>query len=373
MAICQGSTLLIVPLFALELGANPAIAALVFSMRGLGNMVMDVPAGYLTARLGDKTTMLIGIAVMMLAGLLASQCNSPLQLAAAAFCIGGAMGTWTLGRLSHISEAIHVTQRGRAIAGMAGLQRLGNLIGPVCSGVIADLYGFSFVFVGIALVALCSFAFVLINVKLNQKAHTEDSPGIVALVPHILTGHWKIFATAGVAILLLSILRAGRHLLIPLWGESIGLDATDIGLVVGLSASIDLLMFIPVGYILDNWGRKFSAISCLLVLAVGLSLVPLSYDFITLAMVSMLAGFGNGLGSGINMTLGADFSPKHERGEFLGVWRLVGDVGAFTGPVIMGYIASAFVLATAFSVSAGLGFVGALIMAFFVKETLVKD
>jgi MFS family permease len=372
MAICQGSVLLMIPLFALEVGANPATAALIFAMRGLGNMVMDVPAGYLTARLGDKTTMLMGVAVMAVVGFLASQCSSSWQLACAAFCFGGAMGTWTLARLSHISEAIHVTQRGKAIAGMAGLQRFGNLIGPVCSGIVADQFGFSYVFVGIGLIATFSFVFVVINVKRNQKGHTDESPGIFALIPHILAGHWKVFASAGVAILLLTVLRAGRQLLIPLWGESIGLDATDIGLVVGMAASIDLLMFIPVGYILDNWGRKYSAISCLGILAVGLLLIPLSYDFITLAMASMVAGFGNGLGSGINMTLGADFSPQHERGEFLGVWRLVGDVGSFAGPIIVGYIANTFVLATAFSVSAGLGIVGVLIMAFFVRETLVK-
>jgi dipeptide/tripeptide permease len=50
----------------------------------------------------------------------------------------------------------------------------------------------------------------------------------------------------------------------------------------------------------------------------------------------------------------------------------VGDVGSFAGPIIVGYIANTFVLATAFSVSAGLGIVGVFIMAFFVRETLVK-
>ena len=86
----------------------------------------------------------------------------------------------------------------------------------------------------------------------------------------------------------------------------------------------------------------------------------------------MIAGVGNGLGSGINMTLGADFAPPSERGEFLGVWRLMSDVGAFAGPLFMGYMANLFVLATAFSMTASIGIVGVLIMLFTVKETLVK-
>ena len=41
----------------------------------------------------------------------------------------------------------------------------------------------------------------------------------------------------------------------------------------------------------------------------------------------MLSGLGNGFSTGIFMTLGGDFAPREGRGEFLGVWRLVGDVG----------------------------------------------
>ena len=48
----------------------------------------------------------------------------------------------------------------------------------------------------------------------------------------------------------------------------------------------------------------------------------------------MLAGIGNGLGSGIVLTLGADLAPADERSRFLGVWRLVGDCGVLAGPLL---------------------------------------
>jgi MFS family permease len=372
MSICQGSVLLVLPLFALDLGANAGIAALVFSLRGLGNMAVDVPAGYAAARLGDKYTMLIGVGIMAATGLLASQAETALQLAAAAFFFGGAMSTWLLARLTHISEAVPVHHRGKAISTMAGLQRFGNLIGPVASGFIAELWGFGTVFVAVAVIASLSFVLVVVSVKQNKKGHDEDSPGIVGLVPHIIRGHSRVFATAGVAVLLLTVLRAGRQLLIPLWGVSLGLDPSDIGLIMGAAAAVDMCMFPLAGYMMDNWGRKYAAVSCLVLLSLGLTVMPWSDSFITLAAAAMLAGLGNGLGSGINMTLGADFAPPRERGEFLGVWRLMGDVGSFTGPVFMGYIANAFMLASAFTVTASFGFIGAAIMLFLVKETLQK-
>ena len=372
MSICQGSVLLVIPLFALDLGANAGVAALVFSLRGLGNMVLDVPAGYAAARLGDKYTMLIGVSLMAITGGLASQANSPAALAAAAFLFGGAMATWMIARLTHLSEAVPAHQRGKAISTMAGLQQLGNLIGPVISGIIALQFGFEFVFTGISIIATFTFFMVIFFVPVNKKSHHDDSPNIVKLVPHILRTHLRIFATAGVAVLFLTVLRSGRQLLIPLWGESLGLDVSDIGLIMGSAAAIDMTMFPVAGYIMDNLGRRHAAISCLTILSLGIFLVPLTTDFSSLALVAMVAGLGNGLGSGINMTLGADFAPPHERGEFLGVWRLMGDSGSFAGPLFMGYIANSFLLATALTVTASLGLIGIFMVTVFVKETLVK-
>ena len=57
--------MLLIPLFALELGAHPGVAAVIFAIRGLGNMVIDVPAGYAASKLGDKFTMLVGIGMMI--------------------------------------------------------------------------------------------------------------------------------------------------------------------------------------------------------------------------------------------------------------------------------------------------------------------
>ncbi len=134
-----------------------------------------------------------------------------------------------------------------------------------------------------------------------------------------------------------------------------------------------MCMFPVAGYLMDNRGRRVVAVACLGILSLGLSLVPLTAGFVTLTLAAMTSGLGNGLGSGINMTLGADFAPARERAEFLGVWRLMGDCGSFAGPILMGYVANTFVLASAFLVTAVLGVVGAVIVIVFVHETLHRD
>lgn len=53
ISICISAITLTVPLFALELGADIGVTALVFALTGLGSMAVVVPAGYFTSRLGD--------------------------------------------------------------------------------------------------------------------------------------------------------------------------------------------------------------------------------------------------------------------------------------------------------------------------------
>ncbi|MCB0088858.1 MAG: hypothetical protein KDE54_13165, partial [Caldilineaceae bacterium] len=59
-------------------------------------------------------------------------------------------------------------------------------------------------------------------------------------------------------------------------------------------------------------------------------------------------------------------------GEFLGIWRLVGDVGQTGGPIITGSIADALSLPVATFVIAGVGVLAALTLGLFVPETLKR-
>jgi MFS family permease len=156
---------------------------------------------------------------------------------------------------------------------------------------------------------------------------------------------------------------------VPLWGDSIGLDVSEIGYVTSISSAVDAAMFIPAGYSLDHWGRKWTGAPSLAILALSLALLPLTENFATLAAVGVLAGIGNGLSSGLVLTMGADIAPKDAAGEFLGVWRLITDSGGAGGPLAVGAIAQALALWSACFATAGIGVAGAAVMLLLVKDT----
>jgi hypothetical protein len=63
-------------------------------------------------------------------------------------------------------------------------------------------------------------------------------------------------------------------------------------------------------------------------------------------------------------------APEDARGEFLGVWRLIGDAGASGGPLAVGGVADLMALPAAIWVISAAGLVASAVFAFFVPETL---
>src|SRR5690606_1789217 len=67
----------------------------------------------------------------------------------------------------------------------------------------------------------------------------------------------------------------------------------------------------------------------------GFMLLPLTATVAGITWVAMLIGLGNGMGSGILMTLGSDVAPPAARAKFLGIWRLFQDAGGAAGPLVV--------------------------------------
>jgi len=179
----------------------------------------------------------------------------------------------------------------------------------------------------------------------------------------VAVSHAGIFLTAGIGILLLSALRASRQVVIPLWADHLGLDPTRASLVYGLSGAIDMLVFYPAGKVMDRRGRQWVAIPSTLIMGVALVLIPLTAVFTSLLLVALLIGFGNGISSGLVMTLGADFSPDRGRGQFLGLWRFMADAGSTGGPVLLSAVTALASLGAGVTATGVLGFAAAGVFA----------
>jgi MFS family permease len=367
--VSQQALLILLPLHVLALGGSPAFAATVVGLRGVGVLLFDVPAGMLAARLGDKPVLLGGLGLLLLGLLALGLTSAPWLVGAAALVLGAGQAAWMLGRQSYIAQTCPQDEVGRAIAVMGGVQRAGAFIGPAGGGFLAAAFGYHAAFLCGAAGALLAAGFVLAFTEVHA---VEGAPGgsTLAGMGDVLRNHRRAFATAGVAALALQLMRAGRQLLVPLFGESVGLDVAAIGLVYSISSALDMSLFYPVGLLVDRKGRKWSAVPSMASFVLGLALLPWVRDFAGLLGVGLVLGLANGLGTGIVMIMGADIAgAAGGRGRFLGVWRLIGDVGISAGPLLTSALVDAAGIAAAALSVATLGLGGVLVMLFLVDET----
>jgi MFS family permease len=372
-SIGQGAVIPVIPLFARELGSSVAAAALVVAMRGLGQLFFDIPAGVAVTKWGDKGAMVAGTAMIGLVAVGAAFSPTPLVLALLVFVMGGGWAFWQVARLAYVSEQVPLAQRGRAISMTGGMNRVGNFIGPVVGGSLGSAFGLEAAFIAQAVLGLAASATMFMVVAEGRGSENLELHGIGSRLAQTVVDHRKVFLAAGFPMMALGLLRQARQVFLPLWGDEIGLSVAQIGVVTSMSFFIDAAVFYPIGSVMDRFGRKWAAVPCLSTLALGLVLLPLTSGFGTFLMIAFLTGVGNGFGAGINMTLGADFAPDVGRGEFLGVWRLLADVGQAGGPAIISVITGISSLAAASVVSGGIGFVGAAILLAFMPETLKKS
>src|SRR5699024_7392236 len=179
--------------------------------------------------------------------------------------------------------------------------------------------------------------------------------------------HRRILLTLGLAVMMLTALRAARPIALPLWAEHIGISPAVTVLIFGFASAIDMLVFYPAGKIMDEYGRLWIAIPCVLLLGLSFMLMPATHSVAAFVATAALMGLGNGIGSGIIMTLGADVSPRAGRISFLGIWRVVADSGQTLGPLFMSAITAILSLGASLFMVGTLGVVSAWI---FVRQRL---
>jgi MFS family permease len=371
LAFGQGLLLTTLPLYISSLGVSYGLVSLVVGAAALGTLLTDVPAGALVGRLGLRPTMLVGVALVMCGTLALSFFDDiPLLIASR---IGAGIGTalWGISRHAFVATAVPVAMRGRAISIFGGVNRIGQFTGPAAGGVLAGWVSYQASFVAASMMAGVVVVLTLLVIKPSPlPVERSGGRGRWRVVGVVLRQNRRDLGAAAVAQTFAQMIRAGRLFIVPLYGSDVlDLDPAKVGLVMTASAVLDVSMFIPAGFLMDRFGRKTAAVPSFAIMAIGVALIPLATSFAWLLAAAAVIGFGNGLGSGTMMTLGADLAPEGATGEFLGVWRLIGDAGAFVGPVAIGVIASAAGLRGSAVLLAVFGAIAALVLAFLVEET----
>jgi len=349
----HGAVMPILALRARELGADVSTAALVVGLLGVGMLLTSLPAGVVVSRIGERRALIVAGVLDATAMAWAAVTPSVAGLAVAVLVSGMSWTTFLLSRQGFMIDAVPLAFRARGMATLGGSNRAGVFLGPLIGAGLISLGGLPAAFWLASALALTSATLAGLMPDLgSEHRERERAAGHVKLFT-VLAGHRSVLLTLGSAVVVIAVSRSVRTSLLPLWADHISLDASTTSLVFSLAALVDLLFFYPGGWMIDRFGRASVAVPVVLAAAGACLVLPLTGGIVGFALVMVLLAAGNGLGSGIVMTLGADAAPGRGRSQFLGAWRLCGDLGTTGGPLLVSGVAAVAPLAAASVVIGG--------------------
>ena len=396
----EGALLPLLPVIAAGLGADVAQAALVATVLVVARLIGNLPAGWAVARIGERWTM--GIAgLVALAGVLGVIFAPSLGiLSVSVFGIGLCAAAFGLARHAFMTTRVPIVYRARALSVLGGSFRLGMFLGPfIAAGLLAvtdsDLAAAWF-FVGclVALILLVLFgrdpeedlAAEGSLPRRDAKPRIEDdladdtgesTTGAIPTAERrgVFRTMWLfrgLLARLGLSAAALSGIRQARVYLLPLWGLSLGLDAQAIALVIGITGALEFALFYSSGQIMDRWGRLWAALPSMVLMSGAFLGLAFTHDLPTATgwfiAAAVVIGIGNGLSSGILMTLGADVAPPADPAPFLGSWRTLTDAGGAAAPLIVSAVTAVASLSLATGIIGVLGLAGAVGFAVYVPR-----
>jgi MFS family permease len=363
----EGAILPIIPLMARELGASVPMAALVVGLIAIGSLLNNIPASLITMRWGERGA-IVAAGLWSALGMALCVLTSHLGLfAAGCLMVGMSQAVYNLARQSWMTEAVPVIYRARALSTLGGVMRIGMFIGPFLGAAAVHAFGLAAAFgVGIAGVLGAAAIGARVPDLPAPPIVPGQAPRAAPTIASTLRDHRRVFLTLGIGVLLVSAVRSSRQVVIPLWADHLALGPAVASLIYGLAGGIDMLVFYPAGKLMDHKGRRWVAVPSMLIMGTALLLMPLTTGFYTLLVAALAIGFGNGIGSGLIMTLGADHSPRHGRAHFLGVWRLMSDIGGSCGPALVSLLAGSLSLAAGIAVTGLIAYAAAGVLAHWI-------
>ncbi|MHA3723884.1 MFS transporter [Leucobacter sp. HY1910] len=402
-AVGEGAIIPVLPVLATRLGADVALATLIAAMLVIGQLLGNLPAGWAVARFGERRSMAVSGVLALVGTAGAALAPTLFLLALSTLVIGLSAAVFGLARHAFLTIHVPVQMRARALAVLAGTFRFGTFTGPfIAAGLLATMGSPAWTMWFFAGCLALTIALVLIAREPDMPPqargqaapamldpdHASPSPqhrprasseqaAAVAGAPvgpepdspeptgvfATMVRHRGVLVRLGLSAAALAALRSARQVLIPVWGIAIGADAGTIALVTGISGACDFALFYASGQITDRFGRLWATTPAMVLMGAGLIVLAFTADLANATgwwlAIGAVLGVGNGLSSGLLLTLGSDLAPRGNPAPFFGSWHTISDAGGAAAPLIIAGVAAVSLPAAA-AVMGAVGLLGAV-------------
>lgn len=269
----------LLPHYTDELDLSKTAAGILAGSFAAGCFVGTVPAIWLSGRLGNKRTTLLGLAGLALTCVAFGFARDIVLLDAARFLQGIASAcSWTAG-FAWVVERSPASRRGEVIGTPLAAAIAGALVGPVL-GALASELGPEAVFSGVAVIATLLALPVLRETGTNPQGVQSERAKQAIGRTGIRLGTWLVAIPA---------LASGVvNVLLPLRMDALGATAFAIGAAYLVAAGVESAVSPVFGRVSDRRGRLVPIRGGLLGAAVMLVLLPITSSALLLGTMLTL-------------------------------------------------------------------------------------
>ncbi|MEO5922330.1 MAG: MFS transporter [Bryobacteraceae bacterium] len=329
----------LLPAMQKDLSASYSQIGLFTGMYGIIALLVSLPAGMLAARIGEKTSLLAGLAVTAI-GLVS------LGLAPSYATALGSRALWLIGyRTAFISvfTAMAVVTpaeyRSRTMGILGAMAALASVIGAPFGTRLAEELGWRGGIFGFAAISLLGGLLFLL---LYRPPASKPAGGAG------MHGHGPAGASASAlrnpliwGMILLGLINMGGFsvtFFVPYAVNSVfGLDARAAAGIISTSYIVSMVLNLAFGYLCDRYSR-WNMLIGLSVLLIPACVAVMSHDLLVFRMaVALIVSLGHAATNQMYAIVGS-LLPKEEVGKGTGVIGLGSGIFGYIGPQMLGYL-----------------------------------
>lgn len=371
-----GAVVPALPLYAKSFGVPVSAVGLAVGVYGLARFAGSPPAGFLSDRFGRRSALALGGLVTALGNLGCALASSYPEFIAARFVAGAGAGLIVTTGQIVLADISTPERRGRMVSIYQGVFIFAAGVGPFPGGLLSAHFGLAAPFVAYTIAGgiagLVAWFAVPETRELAQAANRRRAGGPIGLAAQLK----RLFGLIGfVLACFVSLANAvartgGLFSVVPLLASlRLGLNVTEIGFGLALGTVIGLVAAYPGGMLVDHFGRKAVIAPSTILSGLSMLLFCVAPDYPWFIAASIAWGTASSIGGAAPSVYAADSAPPGLNASTVAVFRMAGDIGYITGPVLLGLLADGFGPVAALLAAAGLLVVAGLLFAFLAPET----
>ncbi|MEU8194744.1 MFS transporter [Microbispora amethystogenes] len=309
-------------------GVPLATAGLVMTMFGVGSLLSQPVAGWLSDRFGRRVTLTGGMVATAVTMLALGYTTSVPGLVAGMLVLGIVVDAYRPASQAIVADLVPPEDRPRAFGLLFWAVNLGFAVAMVAGGWLARS-GFTVLFWVDAVTCLVFGVLVWRAIPETRPARDDAPPGRFA---DVLRDRVMVAFVLANMVYALVYLQAYSTLPLAMTGQGLPTSA------YGMAMAVNGLLIVVVQPVTTTWLARFDPSR---VLAAGFALVGLGFALTSL--VSSAAGhaatvavwtLGEALTAGIPGAIVATLAPAHLRGRYSGLYGLSWSAGALLAPLV---------------------------------------